>query len=145
MAPGMWKNPAVTATAGALAGILLGFAVGRFCAAECPAPSPATPLPFSTAVQDTAAPTGAELKRAADRALRDAGLHRGESAGVILQETLEDGSRMVSVRLGKRQNGARAALPRPDALEDQPRPSDTLRRPDHSDRKGTHTPEGKMK
>lgn len=99
MTPGMWKNPAVTAAAGALAGILLGFAVGRFCAAECPAPSPATPLPSSTAVQDTAAPTGAELKRAADRALRDAGLHRGESAGVILQETLEDGSRMVSVRL----------------------------------------------
>ena len=62
MAPGMWKNPAVTATAGALAGILLGFAVGRFCAAECPAPSPATPHPSSTAVQGTAAPTGAEQK-----------------------------------------------------------------------------------
>lgn len=98
MAPGMWKNPAVTATAGALAGILLGFAVGRFCAAECPAPSPATPLPSSTAVQDTAAPTGTELKRAADRALRDAEIG-GRSAGVIPQELLEDGSRMVSVRL----------------------------------------------
>ena len=40
-----------------------------------------------------------ELKRAADRALRDVGILRGESAGVIPQETLEDGSRMVSVRL----------------------------------------------
>ncbi len=99
MTPGMWKNPVVTAAAGALAGIVFGFAIGRFCDAARSAPSTTTPPPSSAAVQETAVPAGAELKRAADRALRDADIHRGESAGVILQETLEDGSRMVSVRL----------------------------------------------
>lgn len=95
MTPEKWKIPAIAATAGALAGIVLGFAAGRYVSGSS-APPPALP---AAAVPETTAPSAAEMKRAANRALRDVGILRGESAGVIPQETLEDGSRMVSVRL----------------------------------------------
>lgn len=92
-----WKIPAIAAAAGALAGIVLGFAAGRHCGTATSAPS--VSASSSAAIQEAAPPSDMELKRAADRALRDVGILRGESAGVIPQETLEDGSRMVSVRL----------------------------------------------
>lgn len=94
MTPEKWKIPAIAAAAGALAGIVLGFAAGRYVSGSS-APPPALP---AAAVPETTAPSAAEMKRAANRALRDAGIG-GESAGVIPQEVLEDGSRMVSVRL----------------------------------------------
>ena len=90
MTPEKWKIPAIAAAAGALAGIVLGFAAGRHYGTATSAPS--VSASSSAAIQEAAPPSGMELKRAADRALRDVGILRGESAG-------EDGSRMVSVRL----------------------------------------------
>lgn len=87
----VWMIVAAAIAAGLAAGTAAGWYFGsRSGGREIPA--------TVSALENVPVPDATTLKRAADRALRDIGV-RARSAGVELDETLSDGSRLVTVHL----------------------------------------------